>query len=88
MHGVANIAARLMFLAGSHRGVLETLGYDNQLLRDKLQEFCRLQTSTSIATCCFFEVYDIDYGRRFGLPGLLRGMVYTNDDDVDPVSDI
>ncbi|EXL45101.1 hypothetical protein FOCG_13864 [Fusarium oxysporum f. sp. radicis-lycopersici 26381] len=75
MHGVANFVARLLFLVGSHRGVLEALGYDNQLLRDKLQEFCRLRESTSIPTCCFFEAYDTDYGRRFGLPGLFRGMV-------------
>ncbi|EWG46519.1 hypothetical protein FVEG_06980 [Fusarium verticillioides 7600] len=75
MHGVANFVARLLFPVGSHRGVLEALGYDNQLLRDKLQEFCRLRESTSIPTCCFFEAYDTDYGRRFGLPGLFRGMV-------------
>ncbi|RKK62252.1 hypothetical protein BFJ66_g1057 [Fusarium oxysporum f. sp. cepae] len=75
MHGVANFVARLLFLVGSHRGVLEALGYDNQLLRDKLQEFCRLRESTSIPTCCFFEAYDTDYGRRFGVPGLFRGMV-------------
>lgn len=80
MHGVANFVARLLFLVGSHRGVLEALGYDNQLLRDKLQEFCRLRESTSIPTCCFFEAYDTDYGRRFGLPGLFRGMVSINDE--------
>jgi hypothetical protein len=44
-----------MFLAGSHRGGLKALGYDNQLLRDNLQEFCRLWESTSISTCWFFE---------------------------------
>ncbi|KAG7429090.1 Kinesin light chain [Fusarium oxysporum f. sp. raphani] len=75
MHGMANFVASLLFIAGSHRGVLEALGYDNQLLRDKLQEFCRLRESTSMSTCCFFEAYDTDYGRRLGLPGLFRGMV-------------
>ncbi|KAH8742574.1 Alpha/Beta hydrolase protein [Diaporthe sp. PMI_573] len=79
MHGVANFVASLMFLAGSHRGVLKALGYDNQLLRDKLQEFCRLREHRSIPTCCFFEAYETDYGRRFGLPGLFRGMVVSEE---------
>lgn len=77
MHSMAKFAARFMSWAGSHRGILRDLGYDDQTLRDKLQEFCRLQQSMSIPVCCFFELYETDYGRRFGLPGLFRGMVCT-----------
>ncbi|KAJ9419691.1 hypothetical protein QL093DRAFT_1999817, partial [Fusarium oxysporum] len=55
MYRVANFVVSLTFLAGSHCGGLKALRYDNQLLRDKLQEFCRLWESTSISTCWFFE---------------------------------
>ncbi|KAJ0130491.1 hypothetical protein HZ326_26407 [Fusarium oxysporum f. sp. albedinis] len=64
-----NFVASLILLAGSHRGGLKALGYSNQCLRDKLQEFCRLWESKSIPTSYFFEDYDTNYGRRFWLPG-------------------
>ncbi|KAH7129455.1 hypothetical protein B0J13DRAFT_452805 [Dactylonectria estremocensis] len=75
MHGIAKFAAKSMYLAGSYHGLLETLSYDNEILRDKLQEFCRLRDSMSFLTCCFFEAYETDYGARFGLRGLIRRMV-------------
>lgn len=66
-------APRLMFLAGSHRGLLRDLTHDSQLLRDKLREFSQLPWS--IPVCCFYEQHETDYGRRFGYPGLVRGLV-------------
>ncbi|KAH6893461.1 Alpha/Beta hydrolase protein [Thelonectria olida] len=70
---VIDIAPRLMFLAGSHRGILRDLTHDNQLLQDKLRQFCQLPWS--IPVCCFYEQHQTDYGSRFGYPGLIRGLV-------------
>jgi hypothetical protein len=74
MQGIADLAVQFMVLAGSHRGIITDLSFDNPHLRDRLQEFCQLQDMQQI-TCCFFETYSTDYGRRFRLPGLFRGMV-------------
>ncbi|EXM20360.1 hypothetical protein FOTG_11726 [Fusarium oxysporum f. sp. vasinfectum 25433] len=79
MPGVRNFVSRLMLLVDSLRGLLETFGYDDQILRNKLKEFCELQKSRSIPICCFFEAHDTDYGSRLGLPGLLHGMVVTKE---------
>lgn len=80
MQSLANVAARLLSPVGSHRGVLDMLGYENPLLRDKLREFCRLLKTISIPIFCFFEAFDTDYGRRFGIPGIFRGTVCTNNE--------
>lgn len=87
MPGVRNFVSRLMLLVDSLRGLLETFGYDDQILRNKLKEFCELQKSRSIPICCFFEAHDTDYGSRLGLPGLLHGMVYIHDVGFESVSD-
>ncbi len=75
MQSIADVVAKLMMLSGAHWGILRDLAYDNAVLRDKLDAFCRLQKRTSMLACCFFELYSTDYGRRFGLPGWFRGMV-------------
>lgn len=71
----ANLAAKFLSFAGSHRGILQDLKYDNQHLKDKLQKLCELQQSLRIPACFCFELYETDYGRRFRVPGLIRGMV-------------
>lgn len=75
MQPIANRFAQAMVLAGSHRGILQDLAYGNVNLRDRVQELCRLRDRTFLPTCCFFELRETDYGRRFGVPGLFRGMV-------------
>lgn len=75
MQRVAGIVASMMVLVDSYIGIIRDLAYDNDYLRDKLDEFCRLKENTSIPKVCFFEQYKTDYGRRFRLPGFIRGMV-------------
>jgi hypothetical protein len=75
MKNIADISARFMVLAGSHRGIIKDLLCDMPTQQDKLQEFCLLEQSLSIPLCCFFELYRTDYGKRFGIPGLFKGMV-------------
>ncbi|KAI5457784.1 hypothetical protein BGZ63DRAFT_427817 [Mariannaea sp. PMI_226] len=70
---ILDFAPRLMFLAGSHRGLFRDLTYDHHVLQDKLREFRQLPWS--IPVCCFFEQHETDYGRRFGYPKLVRGLV-------------
>ncbi len=74
MQGLADRAAQLMVLAGSHKGILDELAFGNTTLRDKLHEFCQAQDLTSV-TRCFFELYKTDYGKRFKMPGAFQGMV-------------
>lgn len=75
MQNIADRFAQSMVLAGSHRGIIKDLAFDNPTLRDRLQELCRLRDTMSIPAWCYFEFYRTDYGRRFGIPGLFRGMV-------------
>lgn len=75
MQSIADIAARFMVLAGSYRGIVKDLVRDLPTQQDKLQDFCKLERSLSIPISCFFEKYRTDYGRKFGLPGLFKGMV-------------
>lgn len=67
--------AQLGGLTGSHRGITKELGFDEPMLLDKLQKFCLLRNRLSTPVSCFFELYETDYGQRFGLPGMARGMV-------------
>lgn len=78
MQSIADIAARFMVLAGSYRGIIKDLVCDLPTQQDKLQEFCKLERSLSIPISCFFEKYRTDYGRKFRLPGLFKGMVCTH----------
>ncbi|KND91708.1 Kinesin light chain 1 [Tolypocladium ophioglossoides CBS 100239] len=75
MQSIADFAAQFMVLAGSQRGIIRDLTFDNETLRDQLQEFCQLCKRLYMPTCCFFELYKTDYGKRYRLPGLFRGMV-------------
>jgi hypothetical protein len=71
----ADSAARLMQLPGSHRGIIRELDFDEPVLLDKLHFFCRLCNRLSTPVSCFSELYEIDYGRRFGIDGLAKGIV-------------
>jgi len=71
----ADSAARLMQPASSHRGIVRELDFDDDALLDKLHFFCRLRNRLSIPVSCFSELYETDYGRRFGINGLVKGMV-------------
>lgn len=75
MQLLAIFGAYCMSLAGSDRGIIRDLVYDNGALKDRLHEFCLIRDRYSIPACCFFELYKTDYGRRFGLPGMVRGTV-------------
>ena len=79
MQNVADILARLMVFAGSHRGVIKDLAYDSKVLTDKLRDLCRLRDDMFLPIHCFFESYATDYGRRFGVNGLFREMVCSQD---------
>lgn len=61
--------------ASSHRGITKELGFDEPVLLDRLHRFCRLCNKLSISVACFSELYETDYGRRFGIGGILKGMV-------------
>lgn len=69
--------AQLGGLRRSHRGITKELSFDEPILLDKLQKFCLLRNRLSTPVACFFELYETDYGQRFGLPGMARGMVRT-----------
>ncbi|KAK0710931.1 hypothetical protein B0H67DRAFT_583780 [Lasiosphaeris hirsuta] len=78
MHTFANKAAQLMSLSGSHRGIIDELELNNPTLVSKIDEFCQLPDMPGV-TRCFFELYETDYGRRFRVPGLVSGMVVSED---------
>ncbi|KAK7398584.1 hypothetical protein QQX98_012040 [Neonectria punicea] len=67
--------ARLMGPAGSHRGIIKDLGYDEPSLRDSLHSFCRLQNRLSTPVSCCCELLKTDYGRRHGVGGMVKGMI-------------
>lgn len=70
-----NALAQLMGLAGSHRGITRQLGFDEPELRDKLHRFCKLHNKLSTSVSCFSELRETDYGRRFGIAGVAKGIV-------------
>jgi hypothetical protein len=53
-----------MALAGSHKGIIKSLNYDDPTLREKLHLLCQLRERMSIPTSCFFELYETDYGKK------------------------
>lgn len=75
MQSIPDIIARFMVLANSHRGIIRDLAYGNDTLKDQLDALCQLKNTLSIPTCCFFELYATNYGKRFGCLGCLKGMV-------------
>ncbi|KAI0103468.1 hypothetical protein F4814DRAFT_98206 [Daldinia grandis] len=42
-------------------------------LQDKTHAFCQLRDKLDLPICCFIELHAINYGKRFGIPGLIRG---------------
>jgi hypothetical protein len=56
LQSLADWAAQLLVLTGSHRGILTDLAFSGPTLRDRLQELCRFRDTLSIPTCCFFEL--------------------------------
>ncbi|KAH6970504.1 hypothetical protein BKA56DRAFT_678495 [Ilyonectria sp. MPI-CAGE-AT-0026] len=67
--------AQLMGPAGSHSGITKELGFDQPELRDRLHRFCQLRNRLSTPVSCFSELYETDYGRRFGVRGVAKGIV-------------
>ncbi|KAL7812767.1 hypothetical protein V8C26DRAFT_406512 [Trichoderma gracile] len=67
----------LKTFAGSHDGIPRELGFDEPILLDKLHGFCRLLNKLSMPASCFTELYETDYGRRYGVKGVIKGMVVT-----------
>ncbi|PTB63088.1 pfs domain-containing protein [Trichoderma citrinoviride] len=68
---------KLKSFSGSHNGITRELGFDEPILLDKLHGFCRLLNKLSIPASCFSELYETDYGRRYGVRGAIKGMVVT-----------
>jgi hypothetical protein len=64
-----------MQAGGSHRGIFRELDFDEPVLLDKLHFFCRLRNRLSTPVSCFSELYETYYGSRFGIKGLVKGMV-------------
>jgi hypothetical protein len=73
----ASIAADLLRVAGfsSHKGIIDDLVHQSPKLLDLLFDFTALANSLKIKVCCFFELFETDYGKRFGLKGIGKGMV-------------
>ncbi|EFR03715.1 vegetative incompatibility protein HET-E-1 [Nannizzia gypsea CBS 118893] len=79
MQWIANLAVKLLLLAGSNAGIIQVLSYRNVNLHDKLKEFCDLLRENPMTAFCFFEKYHTDFGRRFGVAGIVRAMVVEED---------
>ncbi|OTA01901.1 hypothetical protein A9Z42_0022420 [Trichoderma parareesei] len=73
LEAVVNLKA----FAGAHNGIPRELDFDEPILLDKLHGFCRLLNKLSIPASCFSELYETDYGRRYGIKGAIKGMVVT-----------
>ncbi|KAF6802152.1 ankyrin domain protein, partial [Colletotrichum musicola] len=73
---LAKIVAWFSRFAGSHDGIVRNLAYDDENLMDTLHQFCRMRNTLSIATSCFFEIYETDYLKKMlGVGGPGRGRV-------------
>lgn len=69
-------AAMLNILGYSpHTGILDDLKEGAPRLQDVLHEFCLINNTLRIPIMCFFELYETDYGNRFGIPGVAKGLV-------------
>ncbi|KAK1244162.1 hypothetical protein MKX08_002300 [Trichoderma sp. CBMAI-0020] len=75
MQPLAQLAARIMAPFDSDWGIIANLGYENTTLRDETHKFGDLVKKLNISTYCFFEQFKTDYGKRFGVPGIIKGMV-------------
>ncbi|KAM3563054.1 hypothetical protein ARSEF4850_002521 [Beauveria asiatica] len=72
---LADALAQLMRPAGSHRGIMRELGFDEPALRDSVQRFCKLCNKLSTVVACFSELRETDFGRRLGIVGVAKGMI-------------
>ncbi|OAA33893.1 pfs domain-containing protein [Beauveria brongniartii RCEF 3172] len=72
---LADALAQLMRPAGSHRGMMRELGFDEPALRDSVQRFCKLCNKLSTVVACFSELRKTDFGRRLGIVGVAKGMI-------------
>ena len=81
----ADSAAWLMQPAGSHRGIIKELNFDEPVLLDKLHGFCRMLNRLSMPVSCFSELYETDYGRRLGIRGVAKGIVRESRRTLEPI---
>ncbi|KAH7112398.1 vegetative incompatibility protein HET-E-1 [Dactylonectria macrodidyma] len=72
---LADFLAQLIGPAGSHRGITKELSFDEPELRDRLHRFCQLRNRLSTPVSCFSELHETDYGRRFGIGRVAKGMI-------------
>ncbi len=75
MQYLAKLVAWLTALLGSHGGIITDLGPDSKPLADKVHAFSELRSRLNIPTTCFFELYNSDYGKKFGFAGLFQQRV-------------
>ena len=75
MAWLPRLVAWIMSPRGSHSGIIRQLDYGNTSLRDTLIGFQRLSKEVSMHSYCFYEKKRTDYGTKYGMPGLIRGMV-------------
>ncbi|KAI3343673.1 hypothetical protein F4824DRAFT_440720 [Ustulina deusta] len=75
MQYLAKLVAWLTALLGSHGGIITDLGLDSKPLADKVHAFSELRSRLNIPTTCFFELYNSDYGKKFGFAGLFQQRV-------------
>ena len=75
MAWLTRLVAWIMSPRGSHAGIIRQLDYGNTNLRDTLIGFQRLSKETFMPSYCFYEKKRTDYGKKYGIPGLIRGMV-------------
>ncbi|KAF2148017.1 hypothetical protein K461DRAFT_248275 [Myriangium duriaei CBS 260.36] len=77
MQTAAKYIAKINTYAGSSETAVRDLTFDNAEVWDKVHELCQLQTRTGFRTFCFFELYQTDYGKKFGVRGIFERMVVT-----------
>ncbi|KAI0095716.1 vegetative incompatibility protein HET-E-1 [Nemania sp. FL0031] len=65
----------LMQPFGAYDGITRELYYDEPRLIDKLHYFCQLCNRLSMPVACFYELYNTDLGRSFGIGGLIKEYV-------------
>ncbi|KAK5996960.1 Vegetative incompatibility HET-E-1-like protein [Cladobotryum mycophilum] len=70
-----NSIAHALSSVGSHPGITKELGFDGPTLQDKLHNFCRLPNMMSTPISCFSELYETDYGQRYGVKNTIKGMI-------------
>ena len=75
MAWLSRLVAWIMSPRGSHAGIIQQLDYGDTSLCDTLIGFQRFSRETFMSTYCFYKKKSTDYGKKYGIPGLIRGMV-------------